>query len=192
MYSKLTINVGGMFSGKTTELLRQGKRHTLANDEVIYIKPDIDNRYSNTKIVSHTGEASDYTKSIVLGTNESILRRETMEADVILIDEVQFFSDKIIGDILALVQVGKKVYCSGLDLSFDHKPFEITAILMAYADVINKFKAVCSGCGRDAFITAKKGTGNTNTIDVGSADKYVPLCRECYIKNNIGGMVKGE
>ena len=62
---------------------------------------------------------------------------------------------------------------------------------MAFADVVNKFKAVCSGCGRDAHITAKKGSSTTNddVVDVGSGDKYIPLCRECYIDKNIGGVV---
>lgn len=189
MYSNLTINVGGMFSGKTTELLRQGKRHTLAKDSVVYIKPNIDDRYSNTKIVTHTG---DYTSAMVVGIDECITRYEDVtNADVVLIDEVQFFNKGIVLDILMLLSWGKKVYCSGLDLSYNNKPFEVTMLLMAYSDNVQKFKAVCGNCGMDAWITARKGSseGTDSVVDVGSAEKYMPLCRECYSKNSIGGLI---
>lgn len=188
-YSNLTINVGGMFSGKTTELLRQGKRHCLAKDKVIYIKPNIDNRYSDTKIVSHTG---DFTDALVLDISEPIYRDVTKDADVILIDEVQFFDRGIVLDILLLLKLGKKVYCSGLDLSYDNKPFEVTGTLMGFADYVNKFKAVCSECGEDAYITAKKSGANSETIDIGSGDKYIPLCRECYHEHCTGGVYYGK
>ena len=188
MKRKLVINVGSMFSGKTTELLRQGKRHTLAKDKVLYIKPNIDNRYSNTKIVSHDGEASDYTQSMVIGLDERIYCDEVLDADVVLIDEIQFFDFRIVDDILKLLDKGKIVYCSGLDLTFENRAFMVTGALMCHADVINKFKAVCSECGSDAHVSARKGK-NTETIDIGSDDKYTPLCRKCYSALNTGGLV---
>jgi thymidine kinase len=191
MKRKLTVNVGSMFSGKTTELLRQGKRHTIAKDKVLYIKPTIDARYSNTKIVSHDGEASDYTQSMVVDINDSIYCDEVLEADVILIDEIQFFNFTIIDDILRLLDKGKVIYCSGLDLTFDNAAFMVTGSLMCHADVINKFKAVCNECGNDAHISARKNIegANKETIDIGSSDKYTPLCRKCYSELNTGGMV---
>lgn len=191
MKRKLTVNVGSMFSGKTTELLRQGKRHTIAKDKVLYIKPTIDARYSNTKIVSHDGEASDYTQSMVVDINDSIYCDEVLEADVILIDEIQFFNFTIIDDILRLLDKGKVIYCSGLDLTFDNATFMVTGSLMCHADVINKFKAVCNECGNDAHISARKNIegANKETIDIGSSDKYTPLCRKCYSELNTGGMV---
>lgn len=43
--SKLILNVGSMFSGKSTELQRQGERHILAGHNIIFLKPDFDTRY---------------------------------------------------------------------------------------------------------------------------------------------------
>ena len=62
---------------------------------------------------------------------------------------------------------------------------------MCHADVINKFKAVCNECGNDAHISARKNIegANKETIDIGSSDKYTPLCRKCYSELNTGGMV---
>ena len=173
----LTVNVGGMFSGKTSELLRQGKRHILAKDVVIYVKPSIDSRFSEDEIVAHTG---DCTKAIVVDIDKTIIVDEVLSSDVVLIDEVQFFNEQIIEDIVELVGMGKKVYCSGLDLTFNMQPFNITGKLMCLADTINKYKAVCGVCGNDAYVSAKKDGGNSNTIDVGASDKYIPLCKHCY------------
>ena len=182
----LTINVGGMFSGKTSELLRQGRRHIIANDTVVYIKPNLDNRYSHEEIVSHTG---DCTKALTFGIKESILTDDVLGADVVLIDEVQFFDQDIIHDILALVFGGTSVYCSGLDLTFDMHPFMVTAKLMCFADVVNKFKAVCVVCGEDAYISARKDCNNTEVVDIGADDKYIPLCKHCY---SVKGALQGE
>ncbi|WP_304427698.1 thymidine kinase [Romboutsia ilealis] len=177
MCGKLVVNTGSMFSGKTTELLRQGKRHVLAKQKVLYIKPDVDTRYSRNEIVSHTG---DYTKAMILSSDEMICDiQEVNNADVILVDEVQFFETGMAIQLNELVNDGKIVYVSGLDLDFKGKPFLIVALLMAYADVVNKFKAVCNDCGSDAHISALNELQNER-VTLGAGDKYKPLCRCCY------------
>ena len=44
-----------MFAGKTEELIRRIKVLEFAKKEIMVFKPTIDNRYSETKIVSHAG-----------------------------------------------------------------------------------------------------------------------------------------
>lgn len=181
MCGKFVVNVGSMFSGKTTELLRQGKRHLLAKENVLYIKPEIDTRYSNTKVVSHDGDVSDYTATAVLPVNVLLFDvPEVEDADVILVDEIQFFTEDIADQLNTLATEGKIVYASGLDLTFQREPFKTTMLAMAYADTVNKFKAVCSRCGEDAYISAFKETFNGSVIELGADDKYTPLCRDCY------------
>ena len=179
MCGKFTVNVGSMFSGKTTELLRQGKRHLLAKDNVLYIKPDIDTRYSDTNVVSHTG---DYTEAIVLPVNAVLFDiPEVQDADVILVDELQFFTENVAEQLNTLATEGKRIYASGLDMTFQREPFNTTMLAMAYADTVNKFKAVCSKCGEDAYISAyKEYKPGGSIVELGSQDKYTPLCRDCY------------
>lgn len=174
----LTVNTGSMFSGKTSELLKQGKIYEMVGAKVLYIKPDLDNRYDNTKIVAHNGES---VEAKVIAPNVDLLRiPEVREADVILIDEVQFFDYTTSIYISLLVSEYDKVVCvSGLDLDFRGMTFAVTEKLMGYADVINKFKAICAKCGAPAYISARK-TSDTEVIKVGGADEYEPLCRECY------------
>lgn len=176
MDSKLVINCGGMYSGKSTELMRQGERHMLAGHKVIFIKPKIDNRYSNDEIVTHKGQK---VTAINIGEDDDITQmKEILDAEVILIDEVQFMND-IVSKIECLLKHNKTIYCSGLDMDYLGVPFENTSYLLAIADEINKFHAVCAHCGKDA-VFSKKIVESTNRIDLGEKNKYIPLCRKCF------------
>ena len=177
MSGKLIVNTGSMFSGKSTELLRQGERHLLAGKSVIYLKSAIDNRYQAGKINTHSGKHYDALK---MNIEKSILTVEVLSSDVILIDEIQFFKEQAINDIKKLLLMNKIVYVSGLDIDSEGEPWQTTMYLMAIADEVQKFKAVCYHCGADAYISAKISPDHKERIDVGSYDKYIPLCRDCY------------
>jgi thymidine kinase len=176
---KLVVNAGGMFASKSTALIAQGKRHLLAGHKVLFVKPDMDNRYAEEEIVTHDGQKVD---AIKVGTYQTLFAFiPTAEADVILIDEVQFFDWNMVQDIEALLKRGKVIYVSGLDMDYTGTPFHITAHLMAIADEVNKYKAVCSICGEDSYVTAKT-SGSNDRVELGSQDKYKPVCRPCFNK----------
>lgn len=181
--AKLVVNVGSMFSGKSTELIRQGERHLLAGHKVVFIKPATDTRYSSTKIVTHTGAN---VSAIPVEPTDSFLPLVPKDTDVVLIDEVQFFTKRIIPTIWCLLDRGIDVYCSGLDMDYLGDGFETVKEIMAIADTVNKLHAVCKHCGADAVITAKKNfhttVGDQERVELGSDDLYMPLCRECYLK----------
>ncbi|HID0815747.1 TPA: thymidine kinase [Clostridium botulinum] len=178
MAGKLVVNTGSMFSGKSTELLRQGERHILAGKRVIYLKSATDFRYKAGQVNTHSGRS--YV-ALKMDINKSILTTDVLGADVVLIDEVQFFNGQIIKDIQALIRMNKIVYVSGLDLDSNGNPWETTMYLMSIADEVQKFKAVCCNCGADSYISAKKiDTDSETIIDIGGYDKYMPLCRDCY------------
>ena len=84
---------GCMFAGKTEELIRRIKVLEFAKKKVLVFKPAIDNRYSETKVVSHAGSEVD---SIVIREAKEILNYVDDSVDVIAIDEVQFFDEDII------------------------------------------------------------------------------------------------
>lgn len=171
---KLIVNVGGMFSGKTTALIQQGERYILAKRKVVYVKPEIDNRYSEDSIVTHKGQG---VEAISMPTEG--LSAKVFNFDVILIDEVQFFDGRIVSEIEYLLQLGKTVIVSGLDMDFQGEGFEVTMKLMAKADVVNKYKAVCEECGEDATFSYRKNTSKEKVV-LGEKDTYKPLCRKCY------------
>lgn len=176
MKSRLVVNCGSMFSGKSTELMRQGERHMLAGHQVVFIKPMIDDRYSKDEIVTHKGQK---VKAINIHDGKELLSNKSiLKADVVLIDEVQFIPN-VIESIRYLLLIDKMIYCSGLDMDFKGEPFETVAYLMAIAEEINKFHAVCNDCGEDALFSHKL-TDSNERIELGEKNIYIPLCRKCY------------
>lgn len=190
----LTVNTGSMFSGKSTMLINQGEKHVKAGQRVIYLKPSLDNRYSEDEIVTHDGLK-------VKALNVEVAARLTdvinpREVDVVLIDEAQFFNKRIVNSIWWLLSEGVRVYASGLDLNFLGDGFETTNELMAVADKVNKLKAVCEECGQDAVITGKRNfsevEGNSQVIELGAKETYIPLCRKCWFKFMTSGDKHGN
>lgn len=187
---KLVLSVGGMFAGKSTELLRQGEKHMIAGHKVVYLKPEIDDRYSVDEIVTHDGKRVKALtiRNLELSMYSIYVAEEVKEADVILIDEIQFFKDSFIDWINGYLEAGKVVYVAGLDMDYSGEPFNITAQLMAMADDVTKYKAVCRDCGSDAYVSSrtrvlKENPSVIKRIDLGSQDKYKPVCRDCFYKS---------
>lgn len=177
---KLVLNVGSMFSGKSNELQRQGRRYALANKKVLFCKPKLDNRYSDNQIVTHDDSR---VPAIVIDNPYQIL--DYQDIDVILIDEVQFFEESLIDVIEKLIKQGTIVVASGLDMDRNGTPFGIVPQLMAIAEEVQKMRAVCAECGEDAWISYSEIESEEQII-LGAQDKYKPLCRTCYYrKNNI-------
>jgi thymidine kinase len=176
---KLDLIVGGMFSGKSTELQRQGERHILRGHSVVYVKPQLDNRYSEDEIVTHDGRK---VRAINVATDGYFVNQIPVGTDVVLIDEIQFFEPILLEVIDDLLEEGIRVYCAGLDLDFEGNPFGITPLLMAKSDNIRKLHAVCDKCGNDAWVTPRI-TREKETVKLGAKDNYFPLCRTCYYKH---------
>lgn len=165
-----------MFSEKSTELLRRGKRLERAGKKVGYFKPEFDNRYSDDEIVTHDGTS---VPSINIPTDSPILltERQYFEYDVFLIDEIQFFHSRVLTAIEVLLKNGKTVIVAGLDMDYSAAPFYVTTALMAKAEEVLKLKAICSSCGSDAWVSYKEPNGKR--IELGT-DEYKPLCRKCF------------
>ena len=173
-----------MFSGKSSELQRQGKRHALAGRHVLYVKPKMDDRYSEDSIVTHDGKE---VPAIAISDVTELLSLTMTSNTVILIDEVQFFDSA--GAVMAineLIASGVDVIVFGLDMDRHGQPFGVVPYLMAIADEVNKFKAVCTHCGSDAWVSYGEFNEESQVV-LGATEKYRPLCRTCYHKRTCGG-----
>ena len=175
---KLTINVGPMFSGKTTALQQQGIKHLKANQNIVFLKPWFDNRYSENKIVSHDGVEVE-----AINVDNTLLIEEALSADVILVDEIQFMPESITDDLWQLISQGKTIYCSGLDMDYLGNGFKTTMKIMAIADEVIKYTAICKRCSKEATMSCKT-TNNKEVIELGAGDSYFPACKSCYFEYN--------
>ena len=178
---KLVLICGPMFAGKTTRLLAEGERYAKAGKSILYLKPSVDNRYSEDEIVTH-----DNIRVPASIMPHSLKDRYIVErAEVVLIDEVQFIEPHHIQEIVDLTNEGKTVICAGLDLDYRTEPFDITKELLAHADAIIKIKGICK-CGNDTrYSLLKQNQGVNGIIHLGAAETYEAVCRSCYHKRNM-------
>lgn len=185
MAGKLTLVVGPMYSGKTSTLLSMVEIYTLGKKKIKVFKPLIDNRYSEEHIVSHTGQRA---KAVSVKSSKEIENTLSLKEgglDAVFIDETNFFDPGLPEVVQSLIFSGIDVFCVGLDLSYKHHPFPVTANLMAIADEVIKKKAVCHVCGEyNATVTHRTSAPIDSEIDVGGFEKYIAVCRDCYKKLN--------
>lgn len=178
----LEVISGCMFAGKTEELIRRVKVLEFAKKKVLVFKPAIDNRYSDTRVVSHAGSSLD---GIVIEKAIEILDYVTEDVDTIAIDEVQFFDEAIAEVCDHLAQQGKRVMVAGLDMDFKGQPFGMMSTLITEAEFVTKLTAVCSTCGAPATRTQRLVNGEPASwtdplILVGASESYEARCRHCH------------
>lgn len=211
---------GSMYCGKSEELIRRLKRARIAGQTYQLFKPAVDNRYDQTQVSTHeygevrrkvetivevhlnnggepselvaelTRQLSGSMKAAVVQNSAELLAQIDPAADVIGIDEVQFFDDGLLAVIDRLTARGKRVIMAGLDMYASGEPFGIVPVLACKAKYVNKLHAVCVDCGREAYISYKIDNGSANresTVDVGSVGKYVALCQVCSRRRNDAG-----
>ena len=170
--------IGPMFSGKSSELIRRIKRHTIAKRKCVVLKYIKDTRYSNKNTLS-THDLVQYN-AIPCDKLEDVKKKVIKEEyDVIGIDEGQFFPDLIQFCETMANEYKKLVIVAGLDSTFERKPFENIIGLVPLSETVMKLNAVCVNCGQDASFS--KRIGNETQLEViGGADKYIAVCRSCY------------
>jgi len=173
----IEIICGPMFSGKTEELLRRLRRARYANQALVIFKPEIDTRYHPLQIVSHD---ANFFPSLAVKNSREIAKHAKI-AEVVAIDEVQFFEDDIINVIDNLANAGKRVIVAGLDKDYQGKPFGVMPNLLAIAESITKLSAICVVCGSNAFFSFRK-SADESIVYLGEKDLYEPRCRECFKK----------
>ncbi|GAB3020451.1 thymidine kinase [Niabella terrae] len=167
---------GSMFSGKTEELIRRLKRVKFANLNAEIFKPAVDNRYHAADIVSHDtniiqSTPIDYSRKILLLAGQ---------ADVVGIDEAQFFDSELPEVCDQLAYRGQRVIVAGLDMDFSGKPFGPMPQILAKADYVTKLHAICVKCGNIAHYSYRK-IPEEDQVMLGAMDVYEPRCRKCYI-----------
>lgn len=177
----IEVITGSMFSGKTEELIRRITRAEIAGQEVQVFKPEVDDRYGEQEIGSHSGKS---WEAEVIGSRE-IERIIETEADVIAIDEGNFFSQGLVETAHELADSGRRVIISGIDQNFRGEPFTPVPELMAAAEYVDKLRAICAQCGKPAtrnqrLIEGEPAHKDDPEVLVGAEEKYEARCRNCH------------
>jgi len=171
----IEVITGGMFSGKSEELIRRIRRAEIARQRVQIFKPEVDTRFEPKQIISRDNRWLDATSVL---TSAELRSRVAVGARVVGIDEVQFFDDGIVDVCMDLADVGLRVIVAGLDQDFLRRPFGPMPALLAVAEYVSKMHAVCVRCGGPAHYS-QRIAGGDDQIEVGDIS-YEARCRICF------------
>lgn len=180
-----SLILGNMWSGKTTELLRRYKRHTMGGKKCLLIKYKGDTRYDNNKVVTHDNVMIEAMVCEYLYEADQYID----EYDVICIDEVQFYKDAdIFIDYWA--NIGKSIEACGLNGTFNRTEFPVISKLLPIAENFTFLKAVCKETGNDAvYSNINVIVEGNNTEIIGGCDKYNAVDRETYFKDKNADLI---
>lgn len=171
----ITLYIGPMGASKTTTLLADMERYSLAKKKCVCIKAWIDDRAGSEYISTHSGYKVKAKKFKYIKDSYKYVD----DYDVVCIDEGQFFPDIVKGaDTLA--GKGKIVIISAIDSDHKRNPFGEICNLIPKCENVIKRKAVCMKCYSDASFTIRNGDDKSQ-IKVGGMDLYTPVCRKCYL-----------
>ena len=176
MRGNLETIVGAMFAGKTSELLKRILWAKHQNKKIIVIKPSLDNRYSNEKIITHNDLSHECYAMNDWSTTLKKFTFEKSEVDMVFLDEIQFMDTKhTLDNVEIILNKGIDVVCAGLDQDSRGKPWETSSMILGLSDKILKIYGFCNVCGMEATKTYRKEEGGGRT-QVGAANIYEPRC----------------
>ena len=171
------VIAGSMFSGKSEELIRRLRRAKIARQKVQVFKPEVDSRYSNDHIVSHSEMRHE---SANVRSASELLERVEPETEVVGIDEGQFFDNGLVDAVNELARRGIRVIVAGLDQDYTGKPWEPMPQLLAIAEYITKTHAICMKCGQPANYS-QRTFDSEERVAVGAVGMYEARCRKCFV-----------
>jgi thymidine kinase len=168
----IEVVTGCMFSGKTEELIRRLIRARIARQRVVVFKPAVDTRYAVGDVVTH----DQARVPCIPVAHASMILDRVGDAEVVGIDEAQFFDADLVRVANALADGGRRVIIAGLDQDFRGEPFEPIPQLLAIAEYITKNLAVCMVCGAPADRSQRLIHREARVV-LGAIDAYEARCR---------------
>jgi thymidine kinase len=173
----IEVIAGSMFSGKSEELIRRLRRAKIARQKVQVFKPEIDSRYSQDHIVSHSEMRHESSN---IRNAQEVLARVEPDTEVVGIDEGQFFDNALVEVATELAARGIRVIIAGLDQDYTGKPWEPMPQLLAIAEYITKTHAICMKCGQPANYS-QRTFESEERVAVGATGMYEARCRRCFV-----------
>src|SRR5918992_1857038 len=171
------VIAGSMFSGKSEELIRRLRRAKIARQKVQVFKPELDSRFSDNHIVSHSEMRHESANS---RSAAEVLEKVDPDTEVVGIDEGQFFDNELVNVANTLARRGVRVIVAGLDQDYRGRPWEPMPQLLAVAEYITKTHAICVRCGQPANYSQRIAEVEGRVV-VGASDTYEARCRRCFV-----------
>jgi thymidine kinase len=173
----IEVITGGMFSGKSEELVRRLRRAVIARQQVQVFKPRADVRHEEDRLVTRDNRE---LAAEAVSSSEQLRAALRENVEVVGIDEAQFFDEGLSDLAMELADRGLRVIVAGLDQDYLRRPFGPMPPILAVAEYVDKMHAVCVQCGAPAHYS-QRIAGGGEQVQVGDVESYEARCRSCYV-----------
>lgn len=179
--TRIEIILGPMFSGKSTELIRRTNQFKAINKNILLINHSLDIRTDEfVKTHNNTKEKAVKTSSLLSLLNTDIFN----QADVVGIDEAQFFSDLL--PFIKKAELFNKIYIiAGLDGDFRREPMGDLLKIIPFSDEVTKLTAMdmIDKDGSRGIFTKRIAGNSSESVLVGAENFYVSVSRKNFLRN---------
>jgi len=185
--AKLYFKFGAMGSSKSAQALITKFNYEERDMKVMFLKPAIDTRDGEDVVRSRVGLEE---KALAVSADRDIYDLYTKsyrDCKVVIVDECQFLTPEQVDQLSQIViDYDIPVLCFGLSTDFTTHLFPGSKRLFEIAESISEIKSVCK-CGAKANVNARlDDRGNVvysgDQICLGGNDRYVAMCRKCWLK----------
>lgn len=188
--NKIYYKHGTMYSGKSLNLISTYHTYKHNKRKVLVLKPSADTRdFSLIKSRMSTETVGCVTyrpKDSIMDIVDDAIFLTKEYPDVILIDEVQFSTEKHIEELHKLSE-SFPIMCYGLKTAYTGDIFPAIAKLIPLAEDVSEIKTTCAFCNRKAThnLLIRKGEPKyegafVNVEGENIHDKYYAVCREHF------------
>lgn len=180
MFGSLELIIGPMFSGKSTELIKQLRKYQTIGKNILVINHSLNKRYNNNNLTTHNNESVNDCL-VLTNMTDIFLTPDWNDYEVFIIEELQFFTDAYEVILQLVDEHQKKVICAGLNGDFLKQPFGDVLRLIPHADTVTKINALCKKCGdgTPALFSKRKTMQYQQTV-IGTSEEYEAVCRYHY------------
>jgi thymidine kinase len=186
MVGQITLIIGPMFASKTSTLMSYIEKYQKIGKSVLVVKHSDDTRYGDDDyLYTHDNKKQRCCRTQDLA---DLFFDDITSVDAVFIDEAQFFPSLADTCQTLCEKMGKHVFVSALDGDYKRHIFPEIAKLVAMCDRIVKLKSMCAACGdgTEALFSYKINSTlkplTSSSKDIGSSEKYLPLCRKHFVE----------
>lgn len=175
----IKLIIGPMFSGKTTTLIDIIEKYKQISKKIIVINHASDTRYASSYLCTHDGLKVPCAMRLdLMGLVDT---QEYKNADVVVIDESQFYPDCREFCLIAAERDGKDVVAAALNSDYMRNSFSSVSAMIPIANDIQYNKALCMIC-KDGTpgIFSKRLVDVQEQNYIGGVESYISVCRKHF------------
>ncbi len=199
------LYVGAMFGGKTAQAIMDAQRAVVANKKVCVFKTSWDNRYSDTYLTANN-EQLKFPSISVPHLDDLIRETKKKNPEILIIDEIQFFDERIY-DYILNNKKNMRIIATGLQMDYRGNSFPLRdprgkeydsekikiGTLMGISTKVKQFWPICventkeSPCDSAYYNQRINEDGNLSkyseqTVVIGATNKYRAVCDKHFIR----------